>query len=180
MGSFGNRVFRAAKLDRGLYEEVEADKGAIRQALLVVVLYGISAGFGSISKAGLGGIFMTIVMALVGWVIWAYITYMVGTKLLPEPQTKSDYGELLRTIGFANSPGLIGVFGIVPGLMGPVFFVTTVWMLVAMVVAVKQALDYQSTFRAVGVCVIALIVQLLFSAFLAFIFGGVGGTGYAA
>ena len=100
-------------------------------------------------------------MALVGWFIWAYLTYIIGTKLLSTPETEADYGELLRTIGFSSSPGLIRVLGIIPGLAGIVFLVAGVWMLVAMIIAVRQALDYQSTLRAVGVCIIGWIIQAI-------------------
>ncbi len=172
MGKFANRIVRAARLDATLYEEVERDRGALGQAVAVVVLSSIAAGLGGISKAGPGGLVIGTVTALIGWGVWAFITYIVGAKLLPEPQTKADYGQLLRTIGFASSPGLIRVLGIIPGITGGVFLVTTVWMLVAMVVAVRQALDYQSTLRAVGVCVIGLVVQALFFALLFSLFGG--------
>ncbi len=174
MTDFKNRIIRAAKLDVRLYEEVEADKGALGQAMGVVVLSSIAAGLGSIEIGGIGGILAGMVTALIGWFIWAYLTYFIGTRLLPEPQTRADYGELLRTIGFSSSPGLIRVLGIIPGLAGIVFLVASVWMLVAMVIAVRQALDYQSTLRAVGVCVIGWIVQALILVLLFFIFGGSG------
>lgn len=161
MTTFGNRIIRAAKLDAQLYEEVEADTGAMRQAMGVVVLSSMAAGVGSVASGGLGGILVGTIAALIGWYVWAYLTYFIGTKFLPEPQTEADLGELLRTIGFSSSPGLIRVFGIIPGLAGPVFLVASIWMLVAMVIAVRQALDYESTSRAVGVCVIGWIVQLL-------------------
>lgn len=172
MNSFQNRIIRAAKLDVNLYEEVEADKGAMRQAMAVVVLSSLAAGIGSIGTGGLGGLVMGTIAALVGWYVWAYLTYFVGTKLLPEPQTQADPGELLRTIGFASSPGLIRVAGIIPGLGGVVFLVASLWMLVAMVIAVRQALDYTSTLRAVGVCVIGWVIQLLILVLLFSIFGG--------
>ncbi len=162
MTNFNERIIRAAKLDVNLYEEVEADRGALGQAMGVVVLSSIAAGLGSVERAGFGGILIGSILALIGWYIWAYITYLIGTKLLPEPQTKADHGELLRTIGFASSPGLIRILGIIPGLASFVFFVAGIWMLIAMVIAVRQALDYQSTLRAVGVCIIGWIVQLLF------------------
>ncbi len=107
MANFGNRIIRAARLDVALYEEVEADKSALGQATGVVVLSSVAAGIGSTSKAGLLGMLIGVVVALVGWYIWAYLTYFIGTRLLPEPQTKADHGELLRTIGFSSSPGLI-------------------------------------------------------------------------
>jgi len=172
MTGFKNRIIRAAKLDVSLYEEVEADKGALGQAMGVVVLSSIAAGLGSIGRLGLGGILIGTVTALIGWYVWAYLTYFIGTKLLPEPQTKADHGELLRTIGFSSSPGLIRVLGIIPGLAGVVFLVASIWMLIAMVIAVRQALDYRSTLRAAGVCVIGWIIQALIFALLFSILGG--------
>jgi hypothetical protein len=161
MNTYTNRIIRAAKLDANLYEEVEADKGALGQAIGVVILSSIAAGLGSIGVAGISGILMGTISALIGWLIWAYLAYVIGTKLLPVPETKADYGELLRTTGFSSSPGLIRVLGIIPGLAGIVFLVAGIWMLVAMVIAVRQALDYQSTLRAVGVCIIGWIIQAL-------------------
>ena len=172
MTVFKDRIIRAAKLDVNLYEEVEADRGALGQAMGVVVLSSIAAGVGSITRVGFSGIFIGTITALIGWYVWAYLTYFIGTKFLPEPQTEADLGELLRTIGFSSSPGLIRVFGIIPGLGAIVFFAASVWMLVAMVIAVRQALDYKSTLRAVGVCAIGWIVQMLILAVLFYILGG--------
>lgn len=161
MNFFINRMMRAAKLDVNLYEEVEADKTAMGQAVTVVILSSVAAGLGGIAKAGMSGLVVGAVAALVGWLIWAYLTYLIGTKLLPEPQTKADYGELLRTIGFSSSPGIIRVLGIIPGLFWIVSTAASVWMLVAMVIAVRQALDYSNTLRAVGVCAIGWVIQIL-------------------
>jgi hypothetical protein len=172
MTHFKDRIIRAAKLDVNLYEEVEADNGAMSQAMGVVVLSSIAAGVGSIGVGGIGGILMGMIASLIGWFVWAYLTYFIGTKLLPEPQTKADLGELLRTIGFASSPGLIRVFGIIPGLGGVVFTAASVWMLVAMVIAVRQALDYKSTFRAAGVCAIGWVIQTLIFVLLFSVLGG--------
>ena len=163
MNPYFNRMLRAAKLEPGLYEEVENDKSAMGQAMGVVVLSSIAAGIGS---AGGGGFVRGILAALIGWFVWAALTYLIGTKLLPTAQTRAGYSELLRTIGFSSSPGIIRVVGIIPGLSALVFFVAGVWMLAAMVIAVRQALDYQSTMRAVGVCIIGWIVQMaLFAMF---------------
>jgi hypothetical protein len=174
MASFQDRIIRAAKLDVHLYEEVEADKGAMGQAMAVVILSSIAGGIGTPARLGLGGILIGTIAALVAWYIWAFLTYFIGTKLLPEPQTKADVGELLRTIGFSSSPGLIRVLGIIPFLRGLVFLVAGVWMLVAMVIAVRQALDYQSTLRAVGVCIIGWIAQALVLMLLFYFLGGTG------
>jgi hypothetical protein len=161
VASMIDRMIRAAKLDIHLYEEVEADKGALGQALGVVVLASIAGGVGGGGQTGLSGVFVGTIGALIGWFIWAGLTYLIGTKILPEPQTRADLGEMLRTIGFASSPGLIRVLGLIPGITGVVFVVSGIWMLVAMIMAVRQALDYRSTLRAVGVCVIGWIIQAL-------------------
>jgi len=175
MTSFKDRIIRAAKLDVHLYEEVENDKGAMGQAMGVVVLSSLAAGIGSLYHMGFGGLLFGTIAALIGWYIWAYLTYLIGTKLLPEPQTKADHGELLRTIGFSSAPGLIRVVGIIPGLQGIVFLIASIWMLIAMVTAVRVALDYQSTLRAVGVCVIGWLIQAVIFALLFSLMGG-GGT----
>ena len=174
MSTLMDRMVRASKLDARLYEEVEADKGAMGQATGVVVLSSIAAGIGSMREGGLTGILLGAVFALIGWYIWAYLTYLIGTKVLPEPETKADVGELLRTIGFSSSPGLIRVLGIIPGLAGIFFVGASVWMLVAMVIAVRQALDYKSTLRAIGVCAIGWIIQWFIFLLLSPVLGHIG------
>jgi hypothetical protein len=152
-------MIRAAKLDVSFYEKVEADKGFLGQARAVVVLSSIAAGIGSFGEDGVGGIIAETIVALFSWYIWAYLTYFIGTRFLPEPQTKADSGELLRTIGFASSPGILRIFCILPGDWGlTVSLVAEVWMLFAFVVAVRQALDYSSTIRAMVVCTIGFII----------------------
>ncbi len=159
MTSIQDRIIRAAKLDAKLYEEVEADKGAMGQAIAVVVLSGVAAGIGNSANGGLSGTITGTIGALIAWYVWAFLTYFIGTRFLPEPQTKADLGELLRTIGFSSAPGLIRVLGVIPGFTNLVFSVSGIWMLAAMVIAVRQALDYQSTWRAFGVCIIGWVVQ---------------------
>lgn len=162
--SYLARMIRAARLDSRLYEEVEADRSATWQALGVVVLASLAAGIGMVGHASnVVFVVVNIVVALLSWVIWAVMTYWIGVHVLPEPQTRSDVGELLRTTGFSSAPGVIRVLGAVPGLTEPVlrllYLGVAVWMLVAMVIAVRQALDYQSTWRAIGVCLIGWTVQ---------------------
>jgi len=161
MNQLIDNMLRAAKLDVAFYEKAEADSSMFGQAMLVVVISSVAAGIGSIGQGGIGGIILGTVLALVGWYVWAWLTYLIGTKLLPEPQTKSDMGELLRTIGFSSSPGVIRILGIIPGLNAIVSWIAAIWMLVAMVIAVRQALDYSGTGRAIAVCLIGWIVQML-------------------
>ena len=171
--SFQDRIIRAAKLDSNLYEEVEADKGALWQAMMVVVFSSIAAGIGiGLKTGGFSGINTGTMASLISWYVWAYLTYFIGTKFLPEPQTQADLGELLRTIGFSSSPGLLRVFYFIPGVGVLVYLISSLWMLVAMIIAVRQALDYNSTLRAVGVCVIGYVIQIFVLVLIVSIFGG--------
>ena len=161
MDDFLERMIRASRLDPELYEEVEADPALLGQSAAVVVLSSVAAGVGVTGIGGASGLVLGTIAALLGWVVWAALIYLIGTKLFPEPQTESDMGELLRTLGFAAAPGVLRVFGVVP-LLGPiVVVVVSGWMLAAMVVAVRQALDYESTFRAIGVCLVGFLIQAL-------------------
>jgi hypothetical protein len=176
VSSFKERVIGAAKLDVHIYEEVEKDRTSMGQAVTVVVLSAVAAGIGSVG-GGFGGLIAVTLAALVGWFIWGWLTYLIGTKLLPEPGTKADPGEMLRTIGFSAAPGVLRIFGFVPLLGGPISLIASIWMLVAMVVAVRQALDYSSTGRAVGVCVIGWLVYVVFAVVIAMVFGAGGAAG---
>ena len=170
MSTWIERVVGAAKLNAAIYEEVEADKGATGQAMLVVVVSSVAAAIGEAGQGAMGIVF-GLVAALLGWVAWAFCIWLVGTKLLPGSETKSDMGELLRTIGFATSPGWIRVLGVVSFLHPIVMIVAWVWMLVAMVVAARQALDYRGTGRAVIVCVIGGLAHFFIWVYVAILFG---------
>ncbi len=180
MGKLVDRMIRAAKLDVNLYEEVEADKTATRQALLVVLIYSICAGIGSglamVWDEGVGRFFLSLfvglISALVFWLIWSLITYLVGTKFFKGPKTKATYGELLRTIGFAATPGVLLIFVFIPFVGVIISFLVWIWMLVAMVIAVRQALDF-TTGRAIGTVLVGGVVYL----FVALIIGMVLGLG---
>lgn len=179
MSNFKERLIGAVRLDTKIYEEIEADKTSVGQAIGVVVLSSIAAGLGTLTKGGGKGLLAGMLGALISWLIWAFITYLIGTKVLPESQTRADYGELLRTLGFSSAPGLIRIVGIIPILNKIIFVIASVWMLMAMVVAVRQALDYSSTMRAVCVCIIGWLVQVALLIILFSIIGRALGTGGA-
>ena len=164
-----NRIYRAIKIDVELYEEVERDKSATIQAGLVVVLSSMAAGVGAL-QLGASNFLLAPIVSLISWYVWAYIIYFVGVKLFPEKNTKSNHGELLRTIGFSSAPGLLRVFGITPDLMAVTFIGSAFWMLACMVVGVRAALDYKSLWRALGVVIVAWLFQaiLLFTILILF------------
>ena len=166
MTGFVTRMLRAAQLDAALYEEVEADPHALGQATLVVVLSSLAAGIGHLGGVAVGEMLLLTLVTLLGWYVWAYLTYFIGTRWLPGVRTEADWGQLLRTIGFSSAPGLVQVIGVIlpeGGGKELLFLAIALWMLVAMVIAVRQALDYDSTARAVGVCAIGWVIQLLIS-----------------
>ena len=165
MASFTQRMIGAAKLEVRVYEEVEADTTATGQAMAVVILSSVAAGIGGIEIMGLGpagltGFLVGSVAGLIRWVAWALLTYFIGTRLLPEPRTRAALPELLRTTGFAQSPGVLLVVGVVPGFAPFILAIVTVWWLMAMVIAVGQALDYTSTTRVVAVCVVGWVLSI--------------------
>ena len=168
MNQLVDRMIRAAKLDANLYEEVEADTKAIRQALLVVLIYSICAGIGAgledVWNEDVGhfflSLFLGLISALVFWLIWSLITYFIGTRLFKGPETSATYGELLRTIGFSAAPGVLMIFVFVPFVGALIAFLVWVWMLVAMVIAVRQALDF-TTWRAIGTVVVGSIIGMV-------------------
>jgi hypothetical protein len=177
--SLQNRMIRAARLDATLYAEVKADPAAMAQAVAVVLLTAVATGIG-FGQGDLQLIVMGIGFALIGWYLTAHLTWLIGTRLLPERRSAGDSGtpptradesappppapatplQLLRTIGFANSPGLLRLFAVVPELRVLVIAGTTVWMLCATVVAIRQGLGFQSTARA---AVVYLVIQLVFA-----------------
>ena len=172
MADLSKRMIRAAKLDVQLYEEVEGDPSAMSQATLIVVMAALAGGLATIGRGGIAGLLIGTFGALISWYIWAYITYLVGSKLFPEPQTHADHGQLLRVLGFAATPGVIRILGILPIFSVIFFAVANIWMLVTTVVAVRQALDYTSTLRAVLVCLVGWVIQTLILGTLLALLGG--------
>ncbi len=162
--TFPQRAIGVARLEVPVFEEIEADRHATSQALVIVVLSSMAAGIGLTSSVYNAPVVHRVMLALLLWVFWATATYIVGVYLMPEPQTQTNVGELLRTIGFAASPGILRIFGFIPALGDVIYGLSTAWMFVAMVIAIRQALDYKSTGRAILVCLITWTLALLITA----------------
>lgn len=154
------RMLGAARLNVATFEDVESDKGATIQAMMVVVLVSIAIGIGGL-VAGVNPIrdlVAGIIYGLVSWALWALGSFLVGTTILKTPQTHADWGELARTTGFAQTPGLLRVLLFVPAIGPVIVFAAFIWQVVAMTIAIRQALDYEKTLRAFGVVVIVFLV----------------------
>jgi len=148
-----DRMIRAARLEPQVYEEVEHDQSATRQAMLVVVLGAIAAGIGALS-GGVIGLIVGIVAGLISWAVYAFIAYWVGTNFFKGPHTEATWGELLRTLGFASSPRVLLVLGIIPVVGLLIGLVVFIWMLITTVIAIRQALDFD-TGRAIATAVVS-------------------------
>jgi hypothetical protein len=157
--SLVERAIGAARLDNSTYEEVEADRGATGQAATVVAIAAVASAIGSVGE-GSTGVIGALIGGIVGWLIWSGITYLIGTMFFGGT---ADWGELLRTLGFAQAPGVLNVLGFIPLLGGLVRFAVAIWLLVAGIVAIRQALDI-STGKAILVAVIgwlAIFIPML-------------------
>lgn len=179
-----NRMVRAAKLDINLYEWVKADTTANRHAFLIVILASLATGIG-IGIAGLFkmagvwsmlGLLMGLIGSIIAWLAWSFFVYLIGTKVFKGPETSATMGELLRTIGFSISPGVLGIFVFIPVVGGIIWFGASIWVLTAGVVAVRRALDF-TTGRAIVTCLVSwfaciLIVFLAVTPLSAHLFSG--------
>jgi hypothetical protein len=171
--TFLHRLIGAVALRVATFEEVEADVQATSQAVAIVVLSSLAAGLGARGFGASGPVDVVFfsAVALMAWVAWAFVVFEIGARLLPGANTRVDVGELLRTTGFATAPGLLRIVGVLPGMTIPIFAIAALWMLVAMIVAVRQALDYTSTGRAVAVCGIGWVLAITFAVLFGLIFG---------
>jgi hypothetical protein len=162
------KMIRATKLDMNLYEEVEADTTATWQAFLIVMLASLAIGTG-IGLAGLFkmagvwsilGLLIILIGTIILWLAWSLFAYFVGTKILKDLKTSATIGELLRTIGFSISPGVLGIFVFIPVVGGIIWLGVSIWVLIAGIVAVRQALDF-TTGRAIVTCLASWFACIL-------------------
>lgn len=162
MALLWNRMVRAARLEPAFYREMAEDPKAINHSRWVVVIYAMAAAMGAFGKAGGMAVNTSVVIILLGWYIWAFSIYFIGTRFLPEPDTPQDRKAVMRALGYAAAPGIARLLGLIPGLGLPVLIGGIVWMLAAGVIATKEALNYTSFGRAAGVCIVCGILSLLF------------------
>lgn len=160
MANFQERVVGVMRLQSAMFEEVEHDASATAQAAIVVLAATI-VPFLIWYDLGIRILLGTIVAALLGWLLSSVVLFLIGTRLLPGRNTSANIGELLRTVGFAQAPGIFGILAIIPILGWLVGFLVVLWVLAATVIAVRQALDYDDTLRAVIVCLLAWVVKVI-------------------
>jgi len=155
-----DRMLGALRLQSAAYEEIEADQKATGEAAFIVVATSLVSGAVNGVLTGASSGFFGALGSLLGWAFYAYVAYVVGVKLFPGPETKSSWGELARTLGYANTARFLILFELVPGLQALTRLVVAIWVLVATVVALRAALDI-TTGRAIGIAIVSAIGQLI-------------------
>ncbi len=162
MRLFLNRFVRAARLDVELYKEVIADPLTLNQAWITVLIYCMAAAWGGFGGVGAVGTNIAMLTTLIGWYVWAFFTYFAATRLFSKTQTEIDRMDrktVIRAMGFASAPGVARLLGMIPGLGSVALVGSTIWMIVASTIAVKQALNFESTYRAAAACIGAWIIS---------------------
>jgi hypothetical protein len=158
MADLTGRMIGALQVDVKTFTEIEADTTAMGQAVTVIVIAAVASLVGNVFRVGIiGGIF-GLIGSLLGYALFSFLVFIIGTKLMPEPTTKADFNEAFRVIGFAASPGVFNVLAIIPFIGPLISLLVAIWSLVIAVVAVREVLDYSNTGRAIIVCVIAAIL----------------------
>ncbi len=177
------RMLGAIRLNANTFEDVENDSGATMQAMAVVILVslatGLGAGLGSVVGGGgsfIIGLLGGVVYGLIWWAAWAFLTMLIGTTILRGPETHADWGQLARGTGFAQAPGLFKILAFLPWIGQVILIAASVWQFIAMVIAVRQCLDYTSTWRAVGVVVIAFVLVFAILIVLTLVLLGIFGA----
>ena len=184
--SIVDRMLGFARLDARVIEDVERDTNATSQALIVVVLAAIAGAIGSLGGSVdqtqdqnfLAAMLLGAIAAVAGWVVFSVIAYFVGSTLFATPQTSSTIGQVLRVVGFAQGPKIVGILGFIPLLGWIASLAAWIWFVVVAIVALRQAFEF-STERAVGTAIVALIVQVVVQILIAVLFAIVIGIPFA-
>ena len=158
MADLTGRIIGALQADVKTFEEIEADPGAFSQAVTVIVIAGVASLIGNFFRVGVIGGIIHLIASVAEYALFSLLVFLIGTKVMPEPSTKSDFNETFRTVGFAAAPGIFNVLAIVPILGVLISFVIAIWSLVIGVIAVREALDYSNTGRAIIVALIAAVI----------------------
>jgi hypothetical protein len=163
-----NNMIRAARLDIPFYNEVEQNLNETSNALIVVVIVALASGIAALTQnVGIVGVIVSVLSALIGWAAWAFVIYLIGTRVYNATAT---VGEVLRTTGYAQAPGVLNILGIIPFLGPLVGLVVGIWTLVTSFIAAREALDLDNTKTAITV-ILGFLAFIVISVVLGVIFG---------
>lgn len=155
-----DRMLGAARLRADTFEEVENDSGATIQAVIIVIVVALASGIGNLLSGDaniIEALLFGVIRGVLSWVVWALIAMLVGTTILKTEQTEADWGQVARGTGFAQTPGILNIISFIPFVGWAIFVVAVIWQWAGMVIALRQSLDYTSTWRAFFVILISVI-----------------------
>jgi len=172
------RIMRAALLDKEFYKEVEADPSLNQEALMIVVAVSVIGGIGSFFAGLIAGkpgaaflaLIVTSAIGVANYYVWAYVTFYIGTNLF---EGDADPGELLRVLGYASAPQLLGLLGFIPCIGWLIALAGAVWALVAGFYGIREALDLDTTETLITV-VLGWLAAVIISGIVNSIFGFAG------
>ena len=164
------RVKGVLRLQTSAFEEIEQSRSATLGALLVVVVVAIAAAIGGLGDDGSNGVLSAVSGAVVSWIVFSALCYVIGTRFLASPETKATWGELLRVLGFAEAPNVLAIVAFIPLFGGLVAAIGSIWALLAAILGIKQALEIPYP-RAAIVAVVAWVARLVLLFTIALIFG---------
>ncbi len=174
-GSLIGRMIGVARLDPQTYRDIEHDTNATPQALIVVVLAAVAAAIGAIGgEGGQAGIVAQALMAVISWIVFSVVAFYVGSTLFATAQTEVSLGQVLRLVGFAQAPKLLGALAFIPLLGWIAGLVAAIWFIVVAVFALREAFEFQ-TDRAIGTAVVSGIVMIAVALAVALVLGITGG-----
>jgi hypothetical protein len=166
-GEFLDIVFKSIKLDKSLYSDNKNfGEAAIYFAGLIMILDGVAGAVAAntVIKTAVG---MSGLTAILTWLVWGILIYVVGVKIFPDKQTKVSFKKVLTAVGFAHAPGILRFFAVTPNMMIPIIFLTQFWIFAGLIISTKQILNLKSNFKSFGIVFLSfLIIAFLSISFL--------------
>ena len=157
-GEFLNIIFKSIKLDKSLYtDNRNFGEASVYFAGLIMILDGI-AGAVAANNIIKTAVAMSGLTAIVTWVLWSVLVFVIGVKIFPDKQTKVPFKKVLTAVGFAHAPGLLRFFAVTPDLMIPIIFLTQFWIFAALIIATKQILNLKSNFKSFGIVFLSFLI----------------------
>jgi hypothetical protein len=169
MNTIVDRAMRVVKLDQSVFGTIARDPNATRQAAIVVGVVAVASAIGG-STDGLGGILFGLIGAILSWLIFSGMAWFFGTNIFGSPTTVTNWESLLRTLGFAQAPNILAIFGFIPILGWVIAFIGSIWAIVTAIVAIRETLSF-STGRAIITAVVAWIATVIVLSILGILFG---------
>ena len=163
LGEFLNIVFKSIKLDKSLYtDNKNFGEASVYFAGLIMILDGI-AGAVAANNIIKTAVAMSGLTAIVTWVLWSVLVFVIGVKIFPDKQTKAPFKKVLTAVGFAHAPGLLRFFAVTPDLMIPIILLTQFWIFAALIISTKQILKLKSNFKSFGIIFLSFLIIVFLS-----------------